>query len=174
MLMPDTGNAAKVWVLMTLEMNLGIICGCLSGVRPVFAVLFPSIFKSSEPTPSGPSYGYSLSTGGRRRRRPTHPDSFPFESLSDTTRIGDSKDGIKTDGTSVQLRTDPGKSFAWVDTIDEGEFDRSEVPLGAIQVKTVVMQEEEDALSAPRSGRRSITGSEEWIMEDTIEPARKI
>ena len=68
---------------------------------------------------------------------------------------------------------DPGKSFAWVDTIDEGEVDRSEVPLGAIQVKTVVMQEE-DVLSEPPSRHRSITGSEEWIMEDTIEPARKI
>ncbi|CAI6262960.1 unnamed protein product [Periconia digitata] len=165
-------NAAKVYVCMTLEMNLGIICGCLSGVRPVLAVLFPRYFKSTEKTPSGPSYVYSIS---HSRRRPTRPDSTQFETLSDrydSLRTVDAKGNImhsKMEDNLSPMRIDQGKSFAWVDTHvkDDARSEITEVPLGAIKVKTVVMTQEEDAQSGTASGRRSITGSDDWILADT-------
>ncbi|PVH99916.1 hypothetical protein DM02DRAFT_593648 [Periconia macrospinosa] len=168
-------NAAKVWIVMTLEMNLGIICGCLSGVRPVLAVIFPRYFTECAKPNSRPSYAFSLSTAGRRRRR---PDSFPFESLSDgydMTQVDDKKyEAVQSeDKHTVTLRTDPGKSFAWVNTTEKGGYSEHNIPPGAIQVKTVVTRQEQDAHSGTPVGHRSMAGSEDWMMEDTIERLKR-
>ena len=58
---------------MSCEMNLSIICGCLSGVRLVLSVLFPRYFSSSDQVDSRPA------THGRT----ANTESFPFQPLSD-------------------------------------------------------------------------------------------
>jgi hypothetical protein len=42
--MRNTGNGAIVYLLVTVEISLGVICGCLPGMRPVMSKLLPSVF----------------------------------------------------------------------------------------------------------------------------------
>ena len=35
---------------MMIEMNLGVVCGCIFGIQPVLAMLFPSLFAGSYPS----------------------------------------------------------------------------------------------------------------------------
>lgn len=44
------GNASIIWALMMIEMNLGVVCGCLFGIQPVLATLFPRLFARSYPS----------------------------------------------------------------------------------------------------------------------------
>jgi hypothetical protein len=169
------GNATPVYALMTLEMNLGIICGCLSGVKPVLAVFFPSLFASSYKTRTHATpYGY----GNHSSRRATAPvkgtASFPFQPLSDVsssskeqrTRHFEVVDGERVSSPRMGLNPEDKeqRNFAWASAGGEAK-EGIEVPSGAIQVQTVVMRDVENVSPGPKS-LRSDGGSEEWIMED--------
>ncbi|CAO2650584.1 Nn.00g018760.m01.CDS01 [Neocucurbitaria sp. VM-36] len=162
-------NGAPIWSTMILEMDVGIICGCLSGVKPVMAVVFPNLFGSSYKTRSGPTrltYGQT----GRSTRR----ESFAFHPLSDVSyKSRDQKienmpiDAItKSDGKEQ-------RNFVWASS--SGNLDvASSIPANKIRVQQVVTVEQEESGSiTPRSERDikvSDAGSEEWIMDDRPKP----
>ncbi|KAF2120488.1 hypothetical protein BDV96DRAFT_267591 [Lophiotrema nucula] len=171
-------NASVIYGVMAVEMNLGIICGCLSGVKPVFAVAFPRLFGSSYKTnsrPTRPTYG-----------RTTHPDSFAFQPLTDASSR--SKSDRKYDEYGVAIDGVPEhkdqRNFAWASS--DGDVG-AEVPRGAIAVNQVVVvnREMKDDVNSdrqrsrdlggvsPRSGGKGDAGSEEWIMDDLAEAGRK-
>lgn len=164
-----------VYTTMACEMNFGIICGCLSGVKPVLSVIFPRFFASSYKASSRPTYNQ---TG-----RTTHAESFPFQPLSD---ISSNKARIrKTEDVAAERAITDQKGIggvpegngkgngqgkfvaAWASASASGEGDYMG-PEGVIGVESTVEVREEDDLS-PESGR-SRKGSEEWIMEHGLEP----
>jgi hypothetical protein len=162
---------------MTLEMNLGIICGCLSGAKPVLAVFFPSLFASSYKTRTHATpYGY----GNHSSRRATNPTkgtaSFPFQPLSDISSSSREQRARHSErvneeayGSSVVMGLNPEdkeqRSYAWASAGGVKAEEGDEVPSGAIQVQTVVMRDVENVSPGPKS-LRGDGGSEEWIMED--------
>lgn len=144
-------------------MNLGIICGCLSGVKPVLAAILPRYFGSSYKTPTGPtSYGPS--------GRATRPQSFPFQHLSGTSSVAKTRDQKLEHAVSVAniTRNDSDqRNHAWASS--SGNVADPRVPHNAIAVQTVVMREEENVSPTPKSEGKGDAGSEEWIMEDLPE-----
>lgn len=156
---------------MAVEMNLGIICGCLNGVKPVLAVVFPHFFGSSHKNPrSRPTYTtYS---------RATHPNSFAFQPLSDVSAASKSKPpparGIPIENIG-NYDVDGGKdqrNIAWASST--GEVDAGAgVPHNAIAVNQVVTVhgEAKESLDGARSLKSAKSGkgdggSEEWIMDE--------
>jgi hypothetical protein len=160
---------------MVLEMDLGIICGCLSGVKPVLAAIFPALFGSSYTTRSGatrPTYG--MQTG-----RNTHGESFAFQQLSDVS--SNNKAQVKTlehafSVEEIKNADNKGqRNFAWASSDGQMGAD-SGIPANAIGINQVVLVEEEEAgTHTPGSDvqkRLSDAGSEEWIMDDGPRPRR--
>ncbi|KAF2182202.1 hypothetical protein K469DRAFT_637002 [Zopfia rhizophila CBS 207.26] len=154
-------HASIIYAVMAVEMNLGIICGCLSGVKPVLAVVFPRFFASSYKTNTHPrpTYGHS-----------THPESFPFQPLSDTSNLGKVKAGKLEHAVSIEAIHPEDKqhrNYAWASS--SGDVN-PEVPHNAIAVNQVVMinreakDDEVDPVGSSKSGKGD-GGSEEWIME---------
>ncbi|KAL5114678.1 hypothetical protein ACEQ8H_007411 [Pleosporales sp. CAS-2024a] len=162
-------NAAKVWMCMVLEMNLGIMCACLSGVKPVLATLFPTLFGSSYKSRSGAT----PKLYGNYSTRKSRTEQFPFEELQDAPSTDDVQRRASAQAVSVDtvLQGDDKmqRNFAWASSNGEMVAD-STVPMHAIRIAQVVTIEEEDAsaLTPPseRHAEPSDAGSEEWIMED--------
>jgi hypothetical protein len=161
---------------MTLEMNIGIICGCLSGVKPVMAKMFPVLFGSSYKTRSGPS----RPTYGTHTHRTGRGESFAFQQLSDipsdkksTTQKIEHVFSVE----AIQNADNKGqRNFAWASSNGKMGAD-SGIPSNAIGVNQVVSVEEEDAGSmTPRSevqkAMSSDAGSEEWIFDDGPGPRK--
>ncbi|KAF3032891.1 hypothetical protein E8E11_002417 [Didymella keratinophila] len=75
-------NASIVWALMMIEMNLGVVCGCLFGIQPVLAMLFPELFASAYPS------GHRAPTSRVHRQESDHSESrrsfqaYPLADLS--------------------------------------------------------------------------------------------
>jgi hypothetical protein len=160
---------------MVLEMDIGIICGCLSGVKPVLSRVFPVLFGTSFKSRSGatrPTYG--VQSG-----RTTHGDSFAFQPLSDISNTKKSQTKKLEHAYSVEaIRSTDDKgqrNFAWASSNGNMDVD-SNIPPNAIGVNQVVSVEEEESGSiTPRSGavnKLSDAGSEEWIMDDGPHPRK--
>lgn len=152
---------------MILEMDAGIICGCLSGVKPVMAVIFPALFGSSYKTRSGgtrPTYGQ---TG-----RTTIRDSSAFQPLSDLSSKSREHrmESLPMDAINASEGKDQ-RNFAWASS--NGDLDvASSLPANAIAVHQVVIVEEEDSGNLTPPSERDIkgnglsdAGSEEWIID---------
>jgi hypothetical protein len=163
------GNGVGVWMTMVLEMNIGIICGCLSGVKPVLATVFPVLFGTSHRSRSGamrPTYSIPTS-------RSIHGESFAFQPLSDAPSNTKSQSKTVDHEFSVKAIQDPNykkqRNFAWASSNGNMEADPS-IPKNAIGINQVVLVEEEEAGSGtPGSevqNKLSDAGSEEWIMDD--------
>jgi hypothetical protein len=170
----ETGNGAAVWLCMVLEMDIGIICGCLSGVKPVLATVFPVLFGTSYKTRSGatrPTYG--MQSG-----RTTRGESFAFQQLSDNCN-GKSQTKTLEHAFSIEaIKSADNKgqrNFAWASSNGQMGAD-SGVPANAIGVNQVVsVEEEESGIITPRSEAQkqlSDAGSEEWIMDDGPRPRK--
>lgn len=165
-----TGNATPVYALMTLEMNLGIICGCLSGVKPVLAVFFPRLFASSYKNRTHPTpYGYGNQSHSRRATGTLKGTaSFPFQPLSDVSNTSKNRDQkfetVDSANDSLNPEDKEQRNFAWASASGMAAEDK-EIPRNAIQVQTVVMRDVENVSPGPKSVK-SDGGSEEWIMED--------
>ncbi|OJJ57701.1 hypothetical protein ASPSYDRAFT_133705 [Aspergillus sydowii CBS 593.65] len=43
----QTYNGAIIFIIVAVECNLGVVCGCLPGVRPLMAKIFPSLTSST-------------------------------------------------------------------------------------------------------------------------------
>jgi hypothetical protein len=158
---------------MVLEMNLGIICGCLSGVKPVLATVFPGLFGSSYKTRSGairPAYG--VHTG-----RSTHGESFVFQPLSDVSINTKSQSKTVEHALLVEAIQGPNykkqRNFAWASSNGNMEVGSS-IPKNAIGINQVVSVEQEEvgAMIPGSEGQNKLSdaGSEEWIMDDRPSP----
>jgi hypothetical protein len=162
-----TGNGVAVWLTMVLEMNIGIICGCLSGVKPVLTTVFPVLFGSSYRTRSGAMRpNYSIPTVRSKRG-----ESFAFRPLADVPINIKSQSQTVEHEFSVEAIQDPNykmqRNFAWASSDGNMEAESS-IPKNAIGINQVVSVEEEEA-GTPKSdaqNKLSDGGSEEWIMDD--------
>ncbi|KAF2264575.1 hypothetical protein CC78DRAFT_516787 [Lojkania enalia] len=164
-------HAAPIYAVIALEMNLGIICGCLSGVKPVLSVIFPRIFGSSYKTNTDgtrPTYGHT-----------TNVQSFPFQPLSDVSNSKDRK--FDEYGVAIEVSSQNNKdqgNYAWASSSADAS---SHIPRGAIAVnQSVVVHEEtrdehysENGGNSVKSGAKSDGGSEEWIIDDITTVPRK-
>jgi hypothetical protein len=149
---------------MVLEMNVGIICGCLSGVKPVFAALFPGLFGPSHRTRSqrdSPTYGTHTT-------RSKITESFAFQSLPDAshTKTVDPEFSVEAIQDPVYKKR---RNFAWASS--DGNMDTHlRIPENAIVINHAVSVEEgEISPTTPRSEapkKLSDASSEEWIMDD--------
>jgi hypothetical protein len=148
---------------LVVEMDLGIICGCLSGVKPVLVAVFPAIFGNSHRSRSEgtrPSYVDQTS-------RRTHESFHPLSDLSSKAREKYMEDIDLNDVIEIH-QTKPQRNFAWASSNGDMRAD-SEVPPNSIAVNHVVtVVEEGSGVMTPNSnGERKLSdaGSEEWIME---------
>ncbi|KAF2690992.1 hypothetical protein K458DRAFT_438710 [Lentithecium fluviatile CBS 122367] len=166
-------NACPVYALMTLEMNLGIICGCLSGVKPVLVAVFPNLFGSSYKTPTHPTpFGYAAAHSHTKRTTGNQP--FPFHPLSDVSNASKNRDQKSEHApvSVVALNPEDHRNLAWASSSGMGE-ERDEIPHNTIQVQTTVMREEEEVSPTPKRLAKSDGSSEEWIMEDLPSPPER-
>lgn len=149
---------------MVLETNVGIICSCLSGVKPVLARAFPTIF--------GTSYR-SRSDGARPRYSNSgraHGDAFhPLSDISNRNKPSVRKLKHACSIKELITATDNGqRNFAWASSDGKTGADAG-VPPNAIGINQVVLVEEEDTRSITSrieaQKKLSDAGSEEWIMD---------
>ncbi|OCK81925.1 hypothetical protein K432DRAFT_350062 [Lepidopterella palustris CBS 459.81] len=141
-------EGAISWIAQGIEYNLGIVCGCLPGVKPLLSSIFPAVFGSSNQTSKVQS---------RSQRR---PQSFAFQTLSGAG-----------DGANQLARTDEagtgelsGGNYAWSGGGDSESI--STVPERGIRVGhaiTVRVEAIESEEGVKANGADA--GSEEWIME---------
>ncbi|KAI1528787.1 hypothetical protein PtrSN002B_009401 [Pyrenophora tritici-repentis] len=92
-------HGTAVWIVMVLELDIGIICGCLSGVKPVMSVLFPALFGSSQHSQVGE--GTRITAYGR----PNTHQSFMFKALSEVS----SKQGDHVSIDEVEAQSQNGR-----------------------------------------------------------------
>lgn len=168
------GKGAAVWSCMVLEMDIGIICGCLSGIKPVLSRIFPNLFGGSHKTRSGAT----RPTHGAYTSRTTHSESFAFSPLSDASNTKLQKNKLGHTFSVETLRSADNKdqhNFAWASS--GGKMDAgSNIPPNAIGMTQVLSVAEKELGSiTPRSGivnKLSDAGSEEWIMDDALRPRK--
>lgn len=160
-----TGNGAPIYAMMSVEMNLGIVCGCLSGIKPILVSLFPSFFGSSNRTPGT----YATPFSGDRSRGVTHPGSFhPLTDLSKSR----SEKKTAADQDSLDKEDVERGGITWASARSDGVV--LEVPSNAIVVETVVSQEEEKngSTAASNTTPKGDGESQEWIMEHSTPDGR--
>lgn len=86
-------NSATLYAIITVEMNIGIICGSLPGLKPIISALFTWIFGPSENptapvTPALNTYNQSLTFGSLcKGRGPTKRTDDPVLS-AETVELG--------------------------------------------------------------------------------------
>ncbi|KAF2501020.1 hypothetical protein BU16DRAFT_555526 [Lophium mytilinum] len=95
-------DGAIVWAATCIEVNVGIICGCLHAVKPLLSSWFPSIFGSS----SG-SNAHNVSSKHRSR---VANRVFPFQNLDARGRL----DFTSQNGSSQDPESDKTSSRALV------------------------------------------------------------
>jgi hypothetical protein len=153
---------------MVLEMNIGIICACLSGVKPVLATLLPILFGTSYRTRSGTT----RPTGGNQSSKTTRNDSFAFDTLPYAHGKRNVHNRNRSHACSIEaiIAGDDGgrRNFAWASANGNTEA-KIDVPSNAIGVSQKVSVEEEDvgSMAAGGEGQKQLSdaGSEEWIMD---------
>ncbi|KAJ1323237.1 hypothetical protein MN608_11383 [Microdochium nivale] len=177
-------NGIPIWICSTLEVNLGVVCACLTSVKPVMAILFPKIFGSSQKSHSN-SRSYAQHYGQRSgRARTARTQSFAFEQLSSAQRDGRSNKNrtvhqehlaSKSDGFQMadgrHLDHEPQlNNNVWVSISNDKGDDQQRVPPNAIGVSrevTVNNEGRKDSSSAAPSSVKILqpdNASEEWIL----------
>lgn len=152
---------------MMLEMNLGVVCGCLFNIQPVLAMLFPRLFASSYPSdyPAAPHV---------RRQESGHPESqrsfqaYPLAGLSGHVHNTPSGEA----DTFEALWTPEGTGSNYTSASFSGRKHGEMLTPGAITVhKEFTVQEEITPCQSPVSELdRSLhfitdVGSEDWTMD---------
>ncbi|KAH3918558.1 hypothetical protein HBI56_135090 [Parastagonospora nodorum] len=161
-------NGVPVWLCMVLEMNIGIICACLSGVKPVLATLLPILFGTSYRTRSG----NTRPKCGNQSRKTTRNDSFTFDTLPYAHGKHNAHNRNQSHACSIEaiIAGDDGgrRNFAWASANGNTEAN-IDIPSNAIGVSQEVSVEEEDVVTMAPGGegqkQLSDAGSEEWIMD---------
>ncbi|KAL3471573.1 hypothetical protein BJX99DRAFT_266619 [Aspergillus californicus] len=65
----QTYNGGIIFIIVGVECNLGIICGCLPGVRPLISKIFPSLTSSTYNSGGGRGSNVQVSSGVKSERR---------------------------------------------------------------------------------------------------------
>lgn len=149
---------------MVLELNIGIICGCLSSVKPVMNVLFPALFGSSQHSQN--AEGTRATAFGQAATR----QSFMFKALSDVS----SNQGDHVSMTDIEAQSQhsieaheqkQGFAFATVET--QSNAPGSVLPDPSCpQDSNNMGQGEARRESQIDSQSKHLSGeSEEWIMQ---------
>lgn len=150
---------------MMVEMNFGVVCGCLFGVQPVLAWAFPRVFARAYP----PQHG----SPSQIRRQPSgYPESFDAYPLSDlTSKARDSEMGETNTFEAMWTPDGTGSNFAVASS--SGRKRGMRLAPGVITVDTeFTVQEEITPCNSPASefgGRMhyfSAVGSEEWTLDE--------
>lgn len=82
MLTAHAGHGSVLFVIISIETSIGIVCGCLPGCKPLFGRIWPSIFAPSGSTNKKSSYALS----NRNNKPPSKSadgQSFPFQIVKD-------------------------------------------------------------------------------------------
>lgn len=148
-----------------VEMNLGVVCGCLYSVQPVLALIFPRIFAKSYPSDDQPP--------PRTSRQPSnYPQSFEAYPLSDlSARPRDKLAGAADTFEALWISDGTGMNIASASS-DGRKWGARSVP-GAITVdREFTIQEEVTPCHSPMSefggNLYSITdlNSVDWELDD--------
>jgi hypothetical protein len=105
-----TGHGTVLFVIISIETSIGIICGCLPGCKPLFTKLFPSVFAKSTNASSG-----SRSRSKKHNKPPSKNldgQPFPFQIVKEEgfeVRFGDEDEAWGRD-TSGKLGTSSSTS----------------------------------------------------------------
>lgn len=163
------GNASTIWALMMLEMNLGVVCGCLFGIQPVLAVLFPRLFPSSYPS----NNHLSPPICRQESRHPESQRSFQEYPLADLS--GDTQSTPYKADTFESLWTPEGTGSNYASASSSGRKHGERLTPGVIAVHTeFTVQEEITPCQSPVSELdrqlHFMTGveSEDWTMDEVF------
>lgn len=150
---------------MMVEMNLGVVCGCLFGVQPVLAKIFPRLFARSYP--SGNSLPRHI-----HREESGYSESFeayPLSNLSGKAR--DKK--VDEGGTFETLWAPESRGLNFAGASSSGRKRGARLAPGVITVdKEVTVQKEIMPCHSPTSeldGKLHLImnlGSEDWTLND--------
>lgn len=162
---------------MVVEMDLGIICGSLSGVKPVLATFLPSIFGTSQKSRSGDTR--PIYEGGIDRR--TDHDSD--HRLSDASDEPHDEQMVDIDLADIDLaeaiqvhHVKQQRNFAWASSNGDMRADY-EVPPHRFADQVVSAEQEKSGAVTPRGdGNRKLSeaGSEECIMDVLVQRKSEI
>lgn len=148
-----------------VEMNLGVVCGCLFTVQPVLAILFPRLFTSSYPP--------ELRSAPRVRRQESgYPNSFNAYPLKDLSGKARDRAGGDSD-TFNSLWTPEGRGSNFASASSSGRKRGACLAPGVITVDTEFTVKEEitpchSPISELDRKLHLITDmvSEDWTLDD--------
>jgi len=154
---------------MMIEMNLGVVCGCLFGIQPILATLFPHLFPSSYPSE------HRVPTLRVRRQESDHHESrrsfqaYPLADLSGNvhnTPLGEAD-------TFEALWTPEGTGSNYASASSGGRKQGELLTPGVITVhKEFTVQEEITPCQSPNSELdrqlhfMADVGSEDWTLDE--------
>ena len=127
---------------MVLEMNIGIICGCLSSVKPVMAAGFPTLFGTccQSRTRTSPR-SMRTYTGGS-----TYPGSlasYPLSDVSNNHRHGQIERALYVDEI-IRSESTGQSSHAWASDSSGDDTSALRFPVNAITVHQAITVVEEN------------------------------
>ncbi|CAA9958566.1 hypothetical protein PTMSG1_02116 [Pyrenophora teres f. maculata] len=162
-------HGTAVWIVMVLELDIGIICGCLSGVKPVMSVLFPALFGSSQHSQAGE--GTRITAYGR----PNTHQSFMFKALSEVSSKQSDHISIEEveaqsqHGRDTPEQQEPNFNFATVETQSQNtgnvQLERMCKRMSEQQSPTLGRDEHRLEAQTGRADERLSNESGEWILE---------
>ncbi|KAL7772140.1 hypothetical protein CFE70_002093 [Pyrenophora teres f. teres 0-1] len=162
-------HGTAVWIVMVLELDIGIICGCLSGVKPVMSVLFPALFGSSQHSQAGE--GTRITAYGR----PNTHQSFMFKALSEVSSKQSDHISIEEveaqsqHGRDTPEQQEPNFNFATVETQSQNmgnvQLERMSKRMSEQQSPTLGRDEHRLEAQTGRADERLSNESGEWILE---------
>lgn len=188
-----------IYIASNLEVSLGVICACLTSVKPAMAMLFPTFFASTAHKSGTNSRSYMHHGGTRTGHRHTgigssafggtaaRAESFAFEQLSSKQRDhhhGDHKSDFEVTTATVRHMDNPGAgnnnttNGVWVNISNDQRARQQNVPANAIGVSQEITVDNHIVVvtkdMAPRGlkDKPSDTGSEEWIFDGEDERGR--
>ncbi|KAF3043475.1 hypothetical protein E8E12_009259 [Didymella heteroderae] len=161
-------NASIIWALMMLEMNLGVVCGCLFGIQPILATLFPRLFAHSYPSDIHTTPQMRRQESGRLESQQSY-QAYPLRELSSHVQNTPSGEA----DTFEALWTPEGTGSNYASASSDGRKRGDLLTPGVITMhKEFTVQEEITPCQSPASelDRRlhfmTDVGSEDWTLEE--------
>ncbi|EAT88340.2 hypothetical protein SNOG_04580 [Parastagonospora nodorum SN15] len=152
----STYLAGYLLIMLTIEYNVGIMCGCLPCLRPLLVMIFPKHFASSSAARANYPIQTIGSAGGRSMPFRSHPSNSiklagdDMYTYTDTFELDDSKDAAKN----------PGHS--WVEGGRPGEGTLA--PQNGIHIQRNISVQHDRP--PPTIRVTADASSEEWIMKE--------
>ncbi|KAF1930936.1 uncharacterized protein M421DRAFT_362575 [Didymella exigua CBS 183.55] len=161
-------DASIIWALMMTEMNLGVVCSCLFGIKPVLSMLFPNVFATSYPSEHRtiPPRVHGRESNHRASQRSIH--TYSLEDLSGDLHNTPSGEA----DTFEALWTPEGTVSNYASASSSGRKRGELLTAGVITVHTeFTVQEEITPCQSPISGfdrkpHFKDFGSEDWKLDE--------